>query len=234
MAEWAILSKNRVIKRFNIEEGQCLAIGRGDNADVIVNNSSVSRKHISLELNKGFYYLSDLNSMNGTRVNGEKINSERQIFESDNISIGKFNLKISKLLTDDEVEAGSVAADGMNMESHNQTLYVTGIHKTGKKETTAPKNRLSVLQGYGTPAKLILRGKTITVGKDPSANLVLAGALTAKCAFTIEYRPNDGYFVIARQGMFNKVMVNGRTVDKGKRLKPMDIIEVGKTKIRFT
>ncbi|MFO7605958.1 MAG: hypothetical protein R6W72_06645, partial [Desulfurivibrionaceae bacterium] len=67
-----------------------------------------------------------------------------------------------------------------------------------------------------------------------SANLILTGALTAKCAFTIEYRPNDGYFVVAGQGLFNKVMVNGSKVDKEKRLKPMDMIEVGNTKIRFS
>jgi pSer/pThr/pTyr-binding forkhead associated (FHA) protein len=233
MAEWVILSKNRVIKRFKIVEGQCLAIGRGDDADVLINNSSISRKHTSLELNKGFYYLNDLHSMNGTWVNGEKISAERQIFELDDISFGKFTLKPAKLLTGAEVEAGSIATDGMNMENHNQTLYVTAIRKPEKNAAAAPRNRLSVLQGYATPAKLILKGKTITAGKDPSANLVIPGALMAKSAFTIEYR-TDGYFVVPQGGLFNKVILNGKKIDKVKRLKPMDVIEVGKTKIRFS
>lgn len=234
MAEWVVLSNNRVIRRFVIEEGQCLAIGRGDQADVIVNNSSISRKHVSLELNNGFYYLNDLHSMNGTWVNGDKISSERQVFVSDDISFGKFSLKPARHLTGKEVEAGSVVADGMNMESHNQTLYVTGIHKSAKKDqVAAPRNRLSVLQGAAAPAKLILRGKTVTVGKDPSANLVISGALTAKKAFAIEYR-SDAYFVIPMGGMFNKVMLNGKKIGSAKRLKPMDVIEVGKTKIRFS
>ena len=234
MAEWVVLAKNRIIKRFNIEEGQCLAIGRGANADVIVNNASISRKHTSLELTNGFYYLNDLHSMNGTTVNGEKINSERQILESDKISFGKFTLKPAKFLSGDEIEADSVVADGMDMESHNQTLYVTAIHKPEKKGVVAPKYRLSVLQGFVTPNKLILRGKTITVGKNPSSNMVVSGLLAADSAFSVEYRQEEGYFVVPKAGLFNKVMLNGKKIDKGTKLKPMDIIEVGKTKIRFS
>ncbi len=233
MEEWVILSKNRIIQRFTIKEGQCLAIGRGDEADIIINNASVSRKHTSLELKEGFYYLSDLNSMNGTRVNGEKIYSERQILKSDHIAIGKFILKPAKLLGE-EVEAGSVAAGSMDMERDNQTLYVTGIHKDHGKVAAAPKKRLlSVLEGGATPAKLILRGKTITAGKDPSANLVIPGALLAKTLFVIEYRP-EGYVIRPKTGMFSKIMVNGQKINGDKLLNPMDVIEAGKTKIRYT
>ncbi len=233
MEEWVILSKNRIIQRFTIEEGQCLAIGRGEEADIIINNASVSRKHTSLELKEGFYYLSDLNSMNGTRVNGEKIYSERQILKSDNIAIGKFILKPAKLLGE-EVEAGSVVAGSMDMESDNQTLYVTGIHRDQGNVTAAPKKRLlSVLEGGATPAKLILRGKTITAGKDPSANLVIPGALLAKTLFVIKYRP-EGYVIIPKTGMFAKIMVNGKKIGGETLLNPMDVIEAGKTKIRYT
>ncbi|MCK4839027.1 MAG: FHA domain-containing protein [Desulfobulbaceae bacterium] len=233
MEEWVVISKNRIIQRFTIKEGQCLAIGRGDEADIIINNSSVSRKHTSLELKEGFYYLSDLNSTNGTRVNGEKIYSERQILKSDNIAIGKFILKPAKLLGE-EVEAGSVVAASMDLESANQTLYVTGIHKEQGKVEAAPKKRLlSVLQGGATPAKLILRGKTITAGKDPSANLVIPGALLAKTLFVIKYRP-EGYVIIPKTGLFSKIILNGKKISGEKLLKPMDVIEVGKTKIRYT
>ncbi|MEN8136334.1 MAG: FHA domain-containing protein [Thermodesulfobacteriota bacterium] len=234
MEEWAVLSKNRIIQRFTIEEGQCLAIGRGADADVIINNSSVSRKHSSLELKEGFYYLSDLNSMNGTRVNGKKISTEKQVLKSDNIAVGKFVLKPAKLLGD-EVEAGSVIADSMDMDSANKTLYVTGIHKKdqGAVEAAPKKRLLSVLEGGATPAKLILRGKTITAGKDPSSNLVIPGALLAKTLFSIKYRP-EGYFIIPQTGMFSKIMVNGKKISGEKLLKPMDVIGVGKTKIRYS
>ena len=233
MEEWVILSKNRIIQRFTIEEGQCLAIGRSSDADIVINNSSVSRKHTSLELKEGFYYLSDLNSMNGTRVNGKKIYAEQQILKSDNIAIGKFILKPAKLLGD-EVEAGSVVAGSMDMESDNQTLYVTGIHKDKGNVKAAPKKRLlSVLEGGATPAKLILRGKTITAGKDPSSNLVIPGALLAKTLFSIKYRP-EGYFIIPKTGMFAKIMVNGKKISGEKLLKPMDVIGAGKTKIRYS
>ena len=171
--------------------------------------------------------------MNGTRVNGKKINSERQILKSDNIFIGKFILKPAMNL-DDEVEAGSVVADVIDMESHNQTLYVTGIHKGKMTVKAAAKKRLlSVLEGGATPAKLSLSGKTITAGKDQSSSLVIPGTLMAKTLFTIEYR-HKGYFIIPQAGMFSKLMLNGKKISGEKLLKPMDVIKAGKTKIRFT
>lgn len=234
MEEWAVLLKDRIVQRFTIEEGQCLAIGRDSGADVTINNSSVSRKHTSLELKEGCYYLNDLHSMNGTRVNGKKINSEVQILRSANISIGKFTLKPAKFLAE-EIESNSVASANMDMESQNETLYVTGIHQKSavKVPAAAQKRLLTVVAGGATPAKLILRGKNITAGKDASANLVIPGTLTPKTVFVIESRP-PGYFIIPRAGLFGKVLLNGKKLSTEKMLKPMDIIEVGKVRLRFS
>jgi pSer/pThr/pTyr-binding forkhead associated (FHA) protein len=231
MEEWVVLFKNSIVQRFFIEEGQCLSIGRDSNADVIINNSSVSRKHTSLELKNGCYFLSDLHSMNGTRVNGRKIYSDIQIKKSDNISIGKFTLKRAEFLGE-EVESGSAVSEAMDIESQNQTLYVSGIHKRQKK--SAPqKALLAVLTGGATPARFILRGKRIKAGKDAAADLVIPGFLLAKTAFVIEYRP-QGYFIIPQAGLLNKVMVNGKRLRGEKLLKPMDVIAVGKSRIRFS
>lgn len=233
MEEWVVLSKNRVIQRFTIEEGQCLTIGRSSEADVIINNSSVSRLHTSLQFRNSFYYLNDLKSTNGTKLNGEKILSETPISKSDNIAIGKFILKPAKYLTD-EAEASSVVAADVDMDSHDQTLYVTGIYKDKAQVEVAPKKRLlSLLEGAATPRKLILTGKTIMVGKDKSADVVIPGVMLSRILFIIEYRPK-GYFVIPKGGMFNSIKLNDKKISGERLLKLMDIIGVGKTKIRFS
>lgn len=233
MAEWVILLKDRIIRRFEIEEGECLAIGRSSDADITINNPSMSRKHTSLELKEGIYYLSDLHSMNGTWVNGKKIYADRPLRRTDNISIGKFTLKPTIMLNE-EVEGGSVAADNMDIESQNETLYVTGIHRGAGKEVSAAKKRLlSVIAGKAAPTKLIVRTKSIKVGKDPAANLVISGALLPGTAFVIDYR-HQGHFITPRPGIFCKIILNGKKISKPQLLKPMDIIEVGKTRFRFS
>ncbi|HSH12656.1 MAG TPA: FHA domain-containing protein, partial [Desulfurivibrionaceae bacterium] len=120
MDEWVLLLNNRIIRRFKIGEGQTLTIGRGQEADITIDNSAISRQHSSLELKGGTYYLTDLYSLNGTKVNGQQIHSAIPIKKSDRIEIGKFTLKPAEALTnEEEVESSSSA-----MESMDQTIFV--------------------------------------------------------------------------------------------------------------
>lgn len=48
-------------------------IGRTDQCDITINDSSVSRKHASVESKNGRFVLQDLKSTNGTFVNGKFI-----------------------------------------------------------------------------------------------------------------------------------------------------------------
>jgi pSer/pThr/pTyr-binding forkhead associated (FHA) protein len=48
-------------------------IGRTDQCDITINDSSVSRKHASIESKDGRFLLQDLKSKNGTLVNGKFI-----------------------------------------------------------------------------------------------------------------------------------------------------------------
>ena len=56
--------------------------------DVCLKQDCVSRIHARLERQKEDYFLTDLNSMNGTFVNGERLrpNEKRQIYAGDRIS----------------------------------------------------------------------------------------------------------------------------------------------------
>jgi DNA-binding NtrC family response regulator/pSer/pThr/pTyr-binding forkhead associated (FHA) protein len=58
-----------------LSEGQSLVVGRAPPADVTIRDSSLSRQHASIELKDGEVFVEDLQSTNGTRINGEKIES---------------------------------------------------------------------------------------------------------------------------------------------------------------
>ncbi len=65
-------------------------IGRlEEQVDYISNNKTVGRVHVELISREGNYYIKDLNSRNGTSLNGKRINSniEYQLKESDKIAI---------------------------------------------------------------------------------------------------------------------------------------------------
>lgn len=51
-----------------------VTLGRGMDADVVLDDASVSSQHAALELFDGGYRLRDLGSTNGVRVNGAHVN----------------------------------------------------------------------------------------------------------------------------------------------------------------
>ena len=44
-------------------------------ADYCLNKPEVSRLHVKLEMVNAEYYITDLNSTNGTKINGESLNA---------------------------------------------------------------------------------------------------------------------------------------------------------------
>ncbi len=77
------VSTTRILKKRVI-------IGRSINCDIIVDSSTISALHCILEVDKNICRIFDLNSKNGTQVNGKKIVTG-EIKRGDKISIGGVN-----------------------------------------------------------------------------------------------------------------------------------------------
>lgn len=64
-------------------------IGRGDRADIQINLDTVSSEHARIHLTSRGWALSDLNSHNGTKLNGRYIVEPQLIFDQDTITFGE-------------------------------------------------------------------------------------------------------------------------------------------------
>lgn len=76
-------------------------IGRHPEADVLLDDITVSRRHVEIVRDADGYTVADLGSLNGTYVNGEVIEGVRRLVDGDKIQIGKFKLVFMEL-EDDE------------------------------------------------------------------------------------------------------------------------------------
>ena len=73
-------------------------IGRGRDADLVVSGDpSISSKHCEVSFSGGVVYLRDLNSTNGTAVNGVPITSLYKLNLNDVVYIGKKQLRLSSV-----------------------------------------------------------------------------------------------------------------------------------------
>jgi hypothetical protein len=68
--------------------GEVAVIGRGAEADVVVDDAGVSRRHAELHLKDGKARVVDLGSTNGTYVNGERI-SVAELADGSTITVGR-------------------------------------------------------------------------------------------------------------------------------------------------
>lgn len=225
MEEWALLLNNRIIRRFEIGEGQTLTIGRGQDADITVDNNAISRQHSSLELKGGTYYLTDLYSLNGTKVNGQKIDSAVPIKKSDLIEIGKFTLKPAEALTDE----GETESSSSSMEGMDQTIFVSS---RPKKNAVSAQDILRVIEGFATPSTLVLTGlNSVKIGKDASCDMVISGLLVAKTQYFIT-RNGDGFNLTPGSG-WRKVFLNNDKITRETKLKKGDVITVAGTSLQL-
>ncbi len=54
-----------------------LIIGRRENSDIVLRFSNISGQHARMTLEQGYWFLKDLGSRNGTKVNGFRISRKR-------------------------------------------------------------------------------------------------------------------------------------------------------------
>jgi pSer/pThr/pTyr-binding forkhead associated (FHA) protein len=76
--------------RFRLNENET-TIGRGGDNDVVIDDDDVSREHASVRLSGNDWYLTDLDTTNGTLVNEHRI-SRHKLHSGDRIVIGRTNL----------------------------------------------------------------------------------------------------------------------------------------------
>lgn len=84
---YAVLVDTKTHKPVYIKKKDVL-IGREDNCDIQLLSNTVSSKHARIHLTSRGWALSDLDSHNGTKLNGRYINQPQLIFDEDMITFG--------------------------------------------------------------------------------------------------------------------------------------------------
>jgi adenylate cyclase len=70
-----------------------LLVGRRESCDIVLRFPNVSAHHCQLSLNGGYWYVRDLDSRNGTKVNGGRV-EEKRLDPGDVLSVAKHNYDV--------------------------------------------------------------------------------------------------------------------------------------------
>jgi adenylate cyclase len=73
---------------------QTLLVGRRESCDVVLRFSNVSAHHCELAVREGYWFVRDLDSRNGVKVNGVRIHEDRRIDPGDTLHIATHRYEV--------------------------------------------------------------------------------------------------------------------------------------------
>ena len=110
-----------------------LLVGRRESCDIVLRFSNVSSHHCQLECHGGYWFVRDLNSKNGTRVNGVRV-TEKRLDPGDELRVAKHKYRVNY----SPIELGAVGpppSDQLPNDVMNKSL----LERAGLDRKTGPR-----------------------------------------------------------------------------------------------
>lgn len=199
-------------------------IGRKPENDLVIEDPAVSGQHARIVKIQAVYFIEDLQSTNGTFVNGKPFD-RKQLHDADVVMIGKHRLVFLE-------EARTLpAAASPACEGADQTMFLkTGSH--GSKSKVGQKvGVVQVISGRTDRPEYRLTNQLTIIGAQREAFIKLTGFFAPKIAAMIGRR-GDAYYVTV-SAKRKKVHVNDTPVEEQADLNHGDLLEVAGVKMYF-
>jgi pSer/pThr/pTyr-binding forkhead associated (FHA) protein len=259
MAKLVLKFEQSVLKEVVIGD-RPVTVGRLPDNDLPVDNLAVSSHHARIYLEGDKITVEDLNSLNGTFVNNQRI-TKVQVKPGDKIMIGKHHIEVH------ESAAGETAAPAAPKAAAPKIEETVMLDSKRRKElleaalaaqkaagggapaTTAPAAAapavtapapprarvpwLLVSKGSTDQKEYLLSGKLTVIGKSAMATVKIKGFFARLFAPDVAAQINkrdDGYY-LARAGQTPKV--NGQPISGPTKLNEGDVIEVSGLTLNF-
>lgn len=210
-----------VIKEVQLTKDRT-TLGRRPYNDIVIDNLAVSGEHAVLQMNGAEVYLEDLNSTNGTYVNGKA--AKKQLLQNgDVVEVGKYKIKFVNEAADQGFEKTqmvrpSVAAALAAAASGHGVPPVSIAPDSGFGGAT--RASIKVLSGAASGREVPLTKVVTTIGKPG----VAVAAITKR---------SHGFVVHHVEGAGNPTL-NGAPIGVDPvSLKNGDLIELAGTQMQF-
>ncbi len=193
-----------------------VTIGRGNRNTIIIHDNEVSRDHVRLVLIDDGYEIHDLNSSNGTFINGQALEG------------GKWQLQTNCI-----IELGdSITLEFRPGEPGTDELRSNRTVQNAFDDTQFLQSYLVYLgrEEGAQPAVYPLSGMNITIGRSTGCNIVIIEPELSREHFRLSLVGRT--YSISDLGSTNGTVLNNEILEDTRPLKNGDIIQVGRS-LRF-
>ena len=123
MAKLIVTLDDKLINVVSIDKNR-ITLGRRPYNDILVDNLAVSGEHAAIQAIGAEFYIEDLNSTNGTYINGKKM--KRQILQNgDQIELGKYILKYINEPTENKDPASPSNGQSIDVDEQGTSINDT-------------------------------------------------------------------------------------------------------------
>jgi pSer/pThr/pTyr-binding forkhead associated (FHA) protein len=235
MVKLILKLKETQIEEFALEKDQII-IGRAKENDIVIDNIAVSRKHAQITLKEGMYYIRDLNSSNGTFLNGAQIDaSDHALSEGAMIGIAKFEIQVKGLSKSAPAPPKAATPE----DGEGTMIFDPARRKPAAEAQAAPEAKpvrwpvLSAMKGPNKGAEYKISKEVTLVGKGPQDDIPVEGWFVSSPHAKITRR-GDRFYISHQGGFLSSTKVNGIAIGEEHILKNKDKIEIGNCSFIFT
>jgi len=226
-----ILSMDGLVLKEIVLSKERTSIGRKPVNDIQIDNLSISGQHAVITRILGDAFLEDLNSTNGTYVNGQPV-KKHVLHNNDVIELGKYRIKY---LVDSSVQGvtGTELADTAALKPFEVGTVNPAEPLSAKMTTLRPRNTkipsgsllehvgvIQVLSGVNSGQELELSKSVTTLGKPGYQVAVIT-------------RREQGYFITHVEGQVYPLVNGAQLGTQAHRLDDHDIVEIAGVKMEF-
>ena len=216
MGKLVVSLDNVVIKEFQITKERT-TLGRRPYNDIVIDNLAVSGEHAVLTAAQSDVYIEDLNSTNGTYINGKAV-KKQLLSNNDVVEVGKYRIKFLAEEAEDYEKTMSLRPGAFG-----RAPGAAGAPGAGAGAATPPAAgpaSIKVLNGGAAGREVLLTKVVTTVGK-PGVQVA-----------SVTKRP--GGYVLSHVEGSRRPNVNGQPVgEEAISLKHGDIIDLAGTQMQF-
>jgi pSer/pThr/pTyr-binding forkhead associated (FHA) protein len=217
------------------------SIGRKPHNDIQIDNLAISGEHAVIVAILNDAFLEDLNSTNGTYVNGQSV-KKHVLKDNDVVELGKYRIKFLKDAPDMSlgnsfekafVNPGEAGKLGASPRAHTETMVGFGAEAsiTSGEDWTSASDVPPVQAGDPMGIVQIISGRNAGRELELSKSLTTLGKPGVQVA-VITRRPH-GYFITHVEGDSFPIL-NGKQLDaQAHLLGDHDVIEIAGVKMEF-
>jgi pSer/pThr/pTyr-binding forkhead associated (FHA) protein len=238
MAKLILSMDGLVLKEISLTK-QRMSIGRKPNNDIQIDNLAISGEHAAVVTILNDSFLEDLNSTNGTLVNGQSV-KKHFLKNGDVVELGKYKLKY---VTEQSPSSDTPEYEKTMILRANSALRVPEVAPQPPAAAAQPVPAMAspaaVLASASSPPDLPAGTGAIQIlnGANAGRELVLTKTLTTlgkpHVQVAVIARRPHGYFITHVEGA-QYPTINGKAIDaQAHQLSDHDIIEIAGAKMEF-